>query len=429
MSDKLNSFAYSKTWLSAADFPTIETEESQVRADIQYLYDEIAAGLNTVISAINTGAEVRYVTYGTSTNSDIDALFGDGAIVACKRQFTGETAYTVCYLMHHEANFDLFASVYPGNDANKRLRRLVCNNNSWSELTIPVAPLDSPHFTGTPTAPTASDPSTNTTQIATTAFVQTVAANEANKKVRYVTYGDSDASGKIASYYTADDVVAVKYTFSDSGDVSPTVLYLVFHGSNYDMFAAVRSNGGVPTLLRVICDNGSWSAHTTAMYVKPSGGIPAADIADGAVTEGKIADGAVTTDKIADGAVQYNNIHDDSIYPEHICINAVTTEKIKDKNVTKDKLEDSVQTSLGKADSAYQKQETGIPKTDLASAVQTSLGKADTALQSAHEVPSGGTTGQVLAKKSNTNYDLEWVNQSGGGNSSSFWISSDNYAS
>lgn len=30
-------------------------------------------------------------------------------------------------------------------------------------------------------------------------------------------------------------------------------------------------------------------------------------------------------------------------------------------------------------------------------------------------VPSGGTTGQVLAKKTNTNYDLEWVNQSGGG--------------
>ena len=29
-------------------------------------------------------------------------------------------------------------------------------------------------------------------------------------------------------------------------------------------------------------------------------------------------------------------------------------------------------------------------------------------------IASGGTTGQVLAKKSNTNYDTEWVNQSGG---------------
>lgn len=30
-------------------------------------------------------------------------------------------------------------------------------------------------------------------------------------------------------------------------------------------------------------------------------------------------------------------------------------------------------------------------------------------------IPTGGTTGQVLAKKTDTNYDLEWVNTSGGG--------------
>ena len=41
-----------------------------------------------------------------------------------------------------------------------------------------------------------------------------------------------------------------------------------------------------------------------------------------------------------------------------------------------------VQTSLGKADSAYQKPSGGIPATDMASGVQTSLGKADSALQS-----------------------------------------------
>ena len=34
-------------------------------------------------------------------------------------------------------------------------------------------------------------------------------------------------------------------------------------------------------------------------------------------------------------------------------------------------------------------------------------------------VPAGGTTGQVLAKASETDYDTQWVNQSGGGSSSS----------
>ena len=32
-----------------------------------------------------------------------------------------------------------------------------------------------------------------------------------------------------------------------------------------------------------------------------------------------------------------------------------------------------------------------------------------------HNVPSGGSSGQVLAKNSGTDYDLKWVNQSSGG--------------
>ena len=45
-------------------------------------------------------------------------------------------------------------------------------------------------------------------------------------------------------------------------------------------------------------------------------------------------------------------------------------------------LANAVQTSLGKADTAYQKPSSGIPSSDMTNAVQTSLGKADIALQS-----------------------------------------------
>lgn len=48
-----------------------------------------------------------------------------------------------------------------------------------------------------------------------------------------------------------------------------------------------------------------------------------------------------------------------SISATELAADAVETAKIKDKNVTKAKLEDDVQTSLGKADSAVQKVETG----------------------------------------------------------------------
>ena len=49
--------------------------------------------------------------------------------------------------------------------------------------------------------------------------------------------------------------------------------------------------------------------------------------------------------------------------------------------VKKSHLEQAVQTSLGKADSAYQKPATGIPSTDMESSVQQALTKAGTALQ------------------------------------------------
>lgn len=50
--------------------------------------------------------------------------------------------------------------------------------------------------------------------------------------------------------------------------------------------------------------------------------------------------------------------------------------------VNRDDLDDSVQASLGKADSAYQKPADGIAKADLAAGVQESLGKADAAVRS-----------------------------------------------
>lgn len=43
---------------------------------------------------------------------------------------------------------------------------------------------------------------------------------------------------------------------------------------------------------------------------------------------------------------------------------------------------------------------------------------ARAAVAGTHGVPTGGTQGQVLAKLSGTNYDVAWVNQSGGGGGS-----------
>ena len=46
----LTPMKFDKVWTNAADFPTHESRESQVRADIQYLFDSIKDQYNAFIS-------------------------------------------------------------------------------------------------------------------------------------------------------------------------------------------------------------------------------------------------------------------------------------------------------------------------------------------------------------------------------------------
>lgn len=70
-------FALTKSWENAEDFPTYEAEESQVRADMQCLFDELAAGIDKLITELekyNTGAGLA-----GANNIGIDAISGVSA--------------------------------------------------------------------------------------------------------------------------------------------------------------------------------------------------------------------------------------------------------------------------------------------------------------------------------------------------------------
>jgi hypothetical protein len=111
-----------------------------------------------------------------------------------------------------------------------------------------------------------------------------------------------------------------------------------------------------------------------------TGAVTEAKIYAGAVTTAKIRDGAVDTDKLADGAVTSAKLYTGAVTESKIYFDAVTTAKIRDGAVTTQKLSSNVQASL---------------------------------------VPSGGASGQVLAKASDADHALRWVDQSGGGGGSS----------
>lgn len=61
-------FDYTKHWTNAEDFPTFEAEESQVRADMQVLYTEIAGALNTLTAALKAVTAAGYLGVTGSGN-------------------------------------------------------------------------------------------------------------------------------------------------------------------------------------------------------------------------------------------------------------------------------------------------------------------------------------------------------------------------
>lgn len=355
----LENFQYTKTWRSADDFPTIETDETQVRDDIQCLFDEIADGLNGLTTELNSGGvdtaqladgavttakiedgavtedkldiDVRHkmvgvVSYGDDSLSDVNAASNTYGTVLCVGDFGEVDDWHYLPLVRQilDGYFEFEGIV----TSSRTLIRAVCDHNGWSYTKTDLAPVASPTFTGTPQAPTPTS-GDNSTKIATTAFVKTAVDNA--KEVFWVTY-DATTFPQIANAISQGKMPIVAYN---------GLWYMLaeYDPINSATFTAAFDYG--------------------AYYVQVD-------------TGGTWANGYTAFPSVASVAAKYT------------------------------------------------KPMNGIPKTDLASAVQASLGKADTALQSAHEVPSGGTSGQVLAKNSNTDYDLKWVNQSGGGGSSDY---------
>ena len=142
----------------------------------------------TYTGAGNSEANLHLVTDGNTTISGI--LSTDGAGYSMSDSWNGTSPYIIT---------NLVARQY-------------------------LAPLASPALTGTPTAPTATA-GTNTTQIATTAFVKTAIDN----KVHYIA---NLQSGTAANYITEPEVKTVKINGSTTNSASSSNCVLQFDTTN-----------------------------------------------------------------------------------------------------------------------------------------------------------------------------------------------------
>lgn len=105
-------------------------------------------------------------TYGVTTGNEIATALANDLFPVC--QYGSRIYLFANYVAPSQYNF------YSGDEI--QTRRLTCSSDIWSETVVDLATENSPAFTGTPTAPTATQ-STNNTQIATTAFVKTAVSN------------------------------------------------------------------------------------------------------------------------------------------------------------------------------------------------------------------------------------------------------------
>lgn len=167
-----------------------------------------------------------------------------------------------------------------------------------NDINLEKANLESPSFTGTPLAPTAAA-GTNTTQIATTAFVRNA----------------------IVTAETPDATTTEKGKMQLAGDLTGTAS------------EPIIANAAIGTTKLAV------GAVTTVKIADDA--VTGDKLADGSVTEDKIGAAAITSSKINDGAVGTAKLADASVTTVKIADNAVTTAKINDGAIVSSKIESS----------------------------------------------------------------------------------------
>jgi hypothetical protein len=260
--------------------------------------------------------------------------------------------------------------------------------------TLTSKSLTSPALTGTPTAPTASA-GTDTTQVATTAFVQDAielvvgAAPAALNTLAEIATSLADnadlsgtlttaISGKVAKSgdtmsgelnmgtnkisnlgvpTTGTDASTKAYadgivvnSLSNHSSIS-TNIHGILDAANLVYTSDVRLSD-----LRVPQDNSVATEKIVDLNVTTAkinnSAVTSAKIADGSVETGKLADQAVTTVKLADQAVTVAKLADSSIIAAKIDTGAVETAKLADQAVTVAKLADLAVTGAKIADNS-----------------------------------------------------------------------------
>lgn len=253
----------------------------------------------------NIPEETFKVTYGTTTAAEIETAYQANKFIWC--YYSGRVY--VYYGQDSPGKQYLYAS------DKDTCYTIFCNGSTWSQNTTSLAKLDSPALTGTPTAPTAAS-GTNTTQIATTAFVQTatsgVIPSQSGNSGKYLTTDGSSLSWGTPSGGGDSNIFVVTYGTTTNADVEAAyqankLIYCVYSGRIYTNFYRSSATDHYlygwqgNTKYYVRCNNGTWSNSSSGMAPTSSPsltGSPTATTATAGTNSTRIATTAFVTTAI-----------------------------------------------------------------------------------------------------------------------------------
>lgn len=182
---------------------------------------------------------VFIAVYGTTTAAEVQAAINAGKLVMAMKS-DGQSIAPLCGIASTVYSFCYSAPNATANTGYPWFSMWTLNRstNSWNTVhTTQVAKRENPNLTGTPTAPTAAA-GTNTTQIATTAFVQTAINNADDAEI--LTYGDTSVTyADITTKVAAGKVLFAHY--SDSSD-NVTLPYVCTTTSGNHVFTNMVGN-------------------------------------------------------------------------------------------------------------------------------------------------------------------------------------------
>lgn len=341
-------FDFTKSWRSAADFPTFEASEERVRDDMQSLFDELKTGLNRLIGELKASNLPFTPTAGVDS-SDVQnaienvqtqiatAVLGqlpDGAVTESK---IAAGAVTAAKLHDGAVTEDAIAD-------NAVTTAKVANNTVTGAKIAP----------GAVTGEKLADGSIGADKLDPSALA--AKADLVNGKVKPEQISRARVNVTASRSLALTDDGKVLYVQSGSG-VTVTVpanssvqlpigceivLYRagagkVTVGSAYGV-TLYCSESGRDILRQYDCARlKKWEANVWTLefnHAVENGGIGTAQIADSAVTAAKLGGGAVTESKIASGAVTTAKMPDNAVTGAKLADGAVTAGKIASNAVS-----------------------------------------------------------------------------------------------